>query len=65
MVKFKIKNLLEQNHISRYKFQKLTQWNQKRINAFYFGTALTITVTELEVMCKLFNCKIQDLIEVE
>lgn len=65
MLEFKIKSLLEQNHMSRYKFQQLTHWNQKRINAFYFGTALTITVTELETMCKIFNCKVEDLIEVK
>ena len=65
MLVFKIKNLLEQNNISRYKFQQITQWNQKRINAFYFGTVHTITVTEIENMCKIFHCKVEDLFEIE
>lgn len=65
MLVFKIKELLEKNNISRYKFQQITQWNQKRINAFYFGTVHTITVPEIEMMCKIFNCQVQDLFEIK
>lgn len=65
MVEYKVKNLLEKNKMSRYKFQQLTQWNQKRINAFYFGTAKQITITELETLSKIFKCKVQDIIEIK
>lgn len=65
MVEYKIKKLLELNKMSRYKFQQLTQWNQKRINAFYFGTAKQITVAELETFCKIFSCKVQDILEIK
>ena len=62
-MKFKIKELLESNRMSRYKLQKLTNWNYKRINAFYLGNVNEIKVKELEVLCDIFACKIEDLIE--
>lgn len=62
-MKFKIKEQLDKNQISRYKLQQLTNWNYKRINAFYKGTVIEIKVEELEVMGKIFKCKIGDLIE--
>ena len=54
MIIFKIKDLLEKNDISRYKLQKLTNWNYKRIN---------ISTEELDKLCERFKCKISDLIE--
>lgn len=63
-MKFKIKEQLERNQMSRYKLQKLTNWNYKRINTFYKGKVVEIKVEELEVLCKILNCKIEDLIEV-
>lgn len=63
-MKFKIKEQLESNHMSRYKLQKLIGWNYKRINAYYKGTVTEIKVEELEILCKIFACKIGDLIEV-
>lgn len=63
-MKFKIKEQLEFNHMSRYKLQQLTNWNYKRINAFYKGEVIEIKVEELETLCKIFACKIGDLIEV-
>lgn len=63
-MKFKIKDQLEKNQISRYKLQQLTNWNYKRINAFYKGSVIEIKVEELEIFCKIFKCKIEDLIEI-
>ena len=62
-MKFKIKEQLEKNHISRYKLQQLTNWNYKRIKAFYQGNVIEIKVKELETLCEIFACKIEDLIE--
>lgn len=62
-MKFKIKEQLESNQMSRYKLQQLTNWNYKRINAYYKGTVTEIKVEELEILCKIFACKIGDLIE--
>lgn len=63
-MKFKIKEQLKSNQMSRYKLQQLTNWNYKRINAFYKGTVKEFKVEELETLCKIFACKIEDLIEV-
>ena len=63
-MKFKIKEQLESNQMSRYKLQQLTNWNYKRINSYYKGTVTEIKVEELETLCKIFACKIGDLIEV-
>ena len=52
---------MKQHDISRYKLQKLTDWNYKRINAYYFGKVISINVAEIDVLCDIFNCEIQDL----
>lgn len=63
-MKFKIKEQLESNQMSRYKLQQITNWNYKRVNAYYKGNVKEIKVEELEILCKIFACKIADLIEV-
>ena len=62
-MKYKIKEQLESNQMSRYKLQQLTNWNYKRVNAYYKGTVKEIKVEELEILCKIFECKVEDLIE--
>lgn len=63
MVKFKIKELLEKNNMSRYKLRQYTELNYTRVNDYYFGRVKDIKVSELNLFCKLFKCNIQDLIE--
>ena len=63
MIIFKLKNLMEKKNISRYKLQQLTDWNYKRINALFFSRAKTIKTFELEMLCDIFDCEIQDLME--
>ena len=63
MIIFKVKDLLEKNNISRYRLQKLTNWNYKRVNAYYYGKVLSMSVEELNSLCEIFKCKITDLIE--
>lgn len=63
-MKFKIKEQLKSNQLSRYKLQQITNWNYKRINAYYRGTVKEIKVEELEILCRIFKCKIGNLIEV-
>lgn len=64
MLKIKVKELLERNHMSRYKLQKITNWNYKRINSFYKSEIIKIKVEEIETLCEIFKCKIEDLMEV-
>lgn len=63
MIKFKIKELLEKNKMSRYKLQQYSNLSYRRINDYYFNRVEFIKVQELEELCKLFNCEIQDIIE--
>ena len=63
MIKFKIKNLLEKNEMSRYKLRQYTNLTYERVNDYYFGRVKSIKVEELELFCKLFKCKINDIIE--
>ena len=63
MIKFKIKELLEKNNMSRYKLEQYTSLSYRRINDYYFNRVEFIKVEELEELCNLFNCGIQDIIE--
>lgn len=63
MIEFKIKEQLEEKGISRYKLQKLTSWNYRRINSYYFGKTLEIHTEELDKLCEVLKCRIEDLIE--
>ncbi len=65
MVIFKVKELMESHGITRYKMIQLTNWNYKRINAFYFNKVKLVTVEEIEKLCEIFDCDIKDLIELE
>lgn len=48
--------------MSRYQFRKYTDFDTRRINAFYFGTAKNIKVSELETICELLNCDTNDIV---
>lgn len=63
MINFKIKELLEKNKISRYKLEQYTDLSYRRINDYYFNRVEFIKVEELEQLCELFNCNIQDIVE--
>lgn len=63
MIHFKIKELLEKNSMSRYKLQQYTDLSYRRINDYYFNRVEFIKTEELEELCNLFNCKIEDIIE--
>lgn len=63
MVIFKIRNVLEKNKMSRYKLRQYTGFSYNRVNDYYFGRVKDIKVSEINVLCKLFNCKISDLFE--
>lgn len=62
MIETKIKELLEKNNMSRYKLQSYLGWNYKRINDYYFNRVKDFRREELEELCKLFKCGIDDLI---
>ena len=63
MIIFNIKELMEKQNISRYRLQQLTNWNYKRINAYYFNKVININVKELDTLCDMFDCDLTDLIK--
>lgn len=63
MIKFKVKELLEKQKISRYKLRQYTSLSYERVNDYYFGRVKAIKVEELEELCKVFNCNTQDIVE--
>lgn len=63
MVVFKVKELLEKHKISRYKLRQYTNLSYDRVNDYYFGRVKAIKVEEIEQLCDVFNCDIQDLVE--
>ena len=63
MIIFKVKELLEKNNISRYKLRQFTDFSYRRVNDYYFGRVQEIKTSELEILCKLFNCNVSDIIE--
>lgn len=63
MIYLKIKEQLEKNNMSRYKLRQYSSLTYKRVNDYYFNRVSFIKVEELEIFCKLFKCKIEDIIE--
>lgn len=63
MISFRIKELLKKNNMSRYKLEQYTNLSYRRINDYYFNRVSLIKVEELELLCDLFNCGIDDIIE--
>lgn len=65
MVIFKIKEMLQKHNMSRYKLRQYTSLSYDRVNDYYFSRVKAIKTEELQQLCDLFNCNIQDLIEVK
>lgn len=63
MIQIKLKELLENNKISRYKLEQYTNLSYRRINDYYFNRVEFIKVEELEQLCEVLECNIQDILE--
>ena len=63
MVILKLKEVLEEKKISRYRLQLLTNFNYSRINQLYKNTAKNISLDELDILTKVLECSISDLLE--
>ena len=63
MVRLKLKEILKEKNISRYRLQFLTNLNYPRINQLYKNTAKNISFEELDILSTVLNCSISDLIE--
>ena len=63
MVIFKVKELLEKNKMSRNKMRQYKGFSYTRVNEYYFGRVKDIKVSEIEILCELFKCRVEDIIE--
>lgn len=63
MIVLKLKEILEEKKISRYKLQFLTNLNYPRINQLYKNTAKNISLEELDILTNVLECSVSDLIE--
>lgn len=63
MVILRLKEVLEEKKISRYRLQFLTNLNYPRINQLYKNTAKNISLDELDILTKVLECSISDLLE--
>ncbi len=63
MINFKLDKLLKKKKLSRYKLEQYTGISLRRINNYFFGNAKTLKVEELEILCKVLECNLSDIIE--
>ena len=63
MIKLKLHLLMAQKRMSQKELSDLTGITSPTINKYYNDTIIRITREHLDIFCKLFNCKIEDLIE--
>ena len=62
MIQLNLKEILQKRDMSRYELQKLTSLNYPRINQLYKNEAKNISFVELDILTKVLNCSISDLI---
>ena len=62
MVKLRLKEILDEQNMSRYELQKRTGLNYPRVNQLYNGKAKNISFSELDILTNVLNCSISDLI---
>ncbi len=63
MIKLKIHILMAEHRLTQKEVAKKTGISPAVMNKYYNDTIIRITREHLDAFCKLFNCKIQDLIE--
>lgn len=63
MVQLKLKELLQEKHISRYRLQLMTNLNYPRINQLYKNNAKNISFEEIDILTTVLNCSVSELLE--
>ncbi len=62
MIIFKVNERMDKIGLTRYRLQQLTNWNYRRVNSYYQGKVINMNVEELDKLCTILDCKIDDLI---
>ena len=63
MVKLKVHILMAEHRMTQKEVSEKTGIQPSVMNKYYNDTIIRINRDHLDAFCKLFNCKIQDLIE--
>ena len=62
MVKLRLKEILDEQNMSRYELQKRTGLNYPRVNQLYNNAAKNISLFEIDLLTNVLNCSITNLI---
>ena len=60
---FKLQDVINKNHITKYKLSRLTNIRYDTICNYCKGNVTLINVEYLKIFCNILNCKIDDIIE--
>jgi putative transcriptional regulator len=60
----KLNEMLKENRYSQAEVSKLTGIRQPTISAYCTNTFKMVVREHIEILCKLFNCSVEDLIVV-
>jgi putative transcriptional regulator len=63
MIKMKLHILMAERRITQNKLSELTGIRQPTISAYYNDKFKTIPREHLNILCRFFNCQVQDLIQ--
>lgn len=63
MIKIKLSNILGQNKMTRKELSELVDIRPNTIGDLYNENIKKIDVNQLNKLCKVFNCKVEDLLE--
>ena len=64
-IKIKLREIMEEQELSRYQLSKMTSTRFEVINKWYNGEVERIDSDVLARFCFVLNCKVEDLIEYE
>lgn len=63
MIKFKLHLLMAEHRMTQKEVAEKTGIHAPTINKYYHDTFIKIDREHIDLLCSLFNCKIDDLIE--
>lgn len=63
MIEFKLHIRLAENRMTQKDLIEATGINKNTISKYFNNTSEKITKEHLNILCKYFNCKIEDIIE--
>ena len=63
MIKFNLRVWMARKDINQTKLHEATGINKDSIGRYYHNTTKRITLEHLDILCKFFDCKIEDLLE--